>query len=256
ALSIYQSRDLILIYYAEQESPTDFDTVLLKVLVGANKQRVSVGGSPHIEELKLAVAWNRVDIAKSELFNGDIQWKYKDLAESMLDVLINDKSQFVQLFTENGLNIVDYLTYGRLEQLYGSVPDSTLLYQLLQRRLAVRLGTTAAVPAAASEIKSLSKLTAENLESGPMADITLFEVSGVLDLLLGDICQPFYYDVLGLADICSKRKALKRASKQLREDRSYKDNRCLYPWASLFIWAVLQNRSEMATFFWEMVKSL
>ncbi|XP_047233899.1 transient receptor potential cation channel subfamily M member 4-like isoform X2 [Girardinichthys multiradiatus] len=252
ALSIYQSRDLILIYYAEQESPTDFDMVLLKVLVGANKQRVSVGGSPHIEELKLAVAWNRVDIAKSELFNGDIQWRYKDLAESMLDVLINDKSLFVQLFTENGLNIVDYLTYGRLEQLYGSVPDSTLLYQLLQRRLVVRLGTTAAVPAAASDLKSPSKLTAENLESEPMADITLFEVSGVLDLLLGDICQPFYYDVLGLSDISSKRKALKRASKQLREDRSYKDSRCLYPWASLFIWAVLQNRSEMATFFWEM----
>jgi hypothetical protein len=28
-----------------------------------------------MEELKLAVAWNRVDIAKSELFNGSIRWK-------------------------------------------------------------------------------------------------------------------------------------------------------------------------------------
>lgn len=31
--------------------------------------------SEYTEELKLAVAWNRVDIAKAELFNGDIQWK-------------------------------------------------------------------------------------------------------------------------------------------------------------------------------------
>lgn len=31
--------------------------------------------SPYNEELKLAVTWNRVDIAKSELFNGDIQWR-------------------------------------------------------------------------------------------------------------------------------------------------------------------------------------
>lgn len=41
----------------------------------ARKNRGSHSASPHTEELKLAVAWNRVDIAKSELFNGDIQWK-------------------------------------------------------------------------------------------------------------------------------------------------------------------------------------
>uniref|UniRef100_A0A3B5KXD2 Uncharacterized protein n=1 Tax=Xiphophorus couchianus TaxID=32473 RepID=A0A3B5KXD2_9TELE len=151
ALRIYQCRDLISIHYGEQESPTDFDTVLLKALVGS-KQRVSVEASLYNEELKLAVAWNRVDIAKSELFNGDIQWR--DLKESMSDVLINDKPQFVQLFTENGLNITEYLTYGRLEQLYCSI-------------------------------------------------------SGVLDLLLGDTCQPFYLDVLGISDISSKRKAVK-----------------------------------------------
>ncbi|KAM4715466.1 transient receptor potential cation channel subfamily M member 4-like [Anableps anableps] len=252
ALSIYQNRDLISIHHGEQESPTDFDTVLLKALVGASKQRTSVEASPYNEELKLAVAWNRVDIAKSELFNGNIHWRYDDLKESMTDVLINDKPQFVQLFIENGLNIVDYLTYGRLEQLYCSVPDSTLLYQLLQRRVVLRLGTTTTAPAATSEPKSPFNLPEENLQSGPMTDITLFEISGVLDLLLGDTCQPFYYDVFGIADINSKRKALRRAGKLLREDRSYQEKRCLYPWASLFIWAVLQNRSEMATFFWEM----
>lgn len=45
-----------------------------------------------------------------------------------------------------------------------------------------------------------------------------------------------------------------RVSKLLHGDCLYRSNRCLFPWASLFIWAVLQNRSEMATFFWEMVK--
>ncbi|XP_035997628.1 transient receptor potential cation channel subfamily M member 4 [Fundulus heteroclitus] len=254
ALSIYQSRDLISIHHGEQESPTDFDTVLLRTLVGASKQRSSVEASPYNEELKLAVAWNRVDIAKSELFNGDIEWRYEDLEESMTDVLINDKPQFVQLFTENGLDIMKYMTYGRLEQLYRSVEESTLLYQLLQRRLAVRLGTTTVVPAAASEPKSPSKLTEENLESGLMADFTIFEISGVLDLLLGDICQPFYHDVLGLDGISSRRRVLKRAGKRLRDDRSYVTKRCPEPWAPLFIWAVLQNRSEMATFFWEMTE--
>lgn len=40
----------------------------------ASKHRASVDASPYNEELKLAVTWNRVDIAKSELFNGDIPW--------------------------------------------------------------------------------------------------------------------------------------------------------------------------------------
>lgn len=95
----------------------------------------------------------------------------------MTDVLINDKPQFVQLFTENSLNIVDFLTYGKLEELYRSIPDSTLLYQLLQRRLVARLGTTTSAPAAACEPKSPKKLPAENIQNGPMTDITLFEVS-------------------------------------------------------------------------------
>uniref|UniRef100_A0AAQ5Z4H9 Histidine rich calcium binding protein n=1 Tax=Amphiprion ocellaris TaxID=80972 RepID=A0AAQ5Z4H9_AMPOC len=219
-----RNRDLITIYHGEQEGPNDFDTVLLKTLVGASKQRASVDASPYNEELKLAVTWNRVDIAKSELFNGDIHWRYEDLEDSMTDALVNDKPQFVRLFTENGLNILDYLTYGRLESLYRSVADGTLLYQLLQR---------------------------QNLHC--CCFYSLFpQVSGVLELLMGDVCQPFYYDALDLRQITSKRRALRRASKLLRGDCLYRERRCLFPWASLFIWAVLQNRSEMATFFWEM----
>lgn len=91
----------------------------------------------------------------------------------MTDALINDKPQFVRLFTENGLNILDYLTYGRLESLYRSVADGTVLYQLLQRRLVERLGTAAPV-AMLSNVQD--KVAAENVQSGPAAEISLFEV--------------------------------------------------------------------------------
>ncbi|XP_034070350.1 transient receptor potential cation channel subfamily M member 4-like isoform X2 [Gymnodraco acuticeps] len=250
ALSIYQNRDLITIYHGEQESPNEFDTVLLKALVGASKHRASVDDSPYNEELKLAVTWNRVDIAKSELFNGDIQWRYEDLEDSMTDALVNDKPQFVRLFTENGLNILDYLTYGRLENLYRSVADGTVLYHLLQRHLVERLGY--AGPAPTLNLQDSTKGAAENVHSGGVTDISLFEVARVLELLMGDVCQPFYYEALGLEQISSKRRALRRASKVLRGDCVYRDKRCLFPWASLFIWSVLQNRSKMSIFFWEM----
>uniref|UniRef100_A0A3B4XAH5 Transient receptor potential cation channel, subfamily M, member 4b, tandem duplicate 1 n=1 Tax=Seriola lalandi dorsalis TaxID=1841481 RepID=A0A3B4XAH5_SERLL len=244
ALSIYQNRDLITIYHGEQEGPNDFDTVLLKALVGASKHRASVDASPYNEELKLAVTWNRVDIAKSELFNGDIHWRYEDLEDSMTDALINDKPQFVRLFTENGLNILDYLTYGRLESLYHSVADGTLLYHLLKRHLMERVGIS--TPSNQQENLYLRSLLCCRFTP------SLPQVSSVLELLMGDVCKPFYYDALGLEQITSKRRALRRASKLLRGDCLYRERRCLFPWASLFIWAVLQNRSNMATFFWEM----
>ncbi|XP_014193347.1 transient receptor potential cation channel subfamily M member 4 [Haplochromis burtoni] len=251
ALSIYQNKDLITIYQGEHESPNDFDTVLLKTLVGASKQQSSVDASPYSDELKLAVTWNRVDIAKSELFIGDIQWKYEDLEDSMTDALINDKPQFVRLFTENGLNILEYLTYGRLETLYRSVPDGTLLYQLLQQCLAERLAIVERHSPSEKQ-NSSSKMVKDKNQSGPVKEVTLFEVSGVLELLMGDVCQPLYYKALGLEFTSSKRTSLRRANKVLRGDSFYRQLRCPYPWASLFLWAVLQNRSEMALYFWEM----
>lgn len=35
------------------------------------------------------------------------------------------------------------------------------------------------------------------------------QVAGVLELLMGDVCQPFYYTALGLEQISSKRRALR-----------------------------------------------
>ncbi|KAJ0015913.1 hypothetical protein NQD34_014203 [Periophthalmus magnuspinnatus] len=263
ALNIYNNRGFITIYHGEQEGPNDFDTVLLKALVGgeflficcdirfshiqsflsylwgmlsASKQRMSIEDSPYNEELKLAVTWNRVDIAKSELFNGDIQWKYDDLEESMTDALINDKPKFVRLFIENGFSILEYLTYGRLETLYQSVAQGTVIYELLKRRLQERQGTTVNGP------------LITNAPPSP----TTFIVSGVLEFLMGDVCQPFYLEAVGIERWASRRRALKRISKILHGECLYRDKRCLFPWASLFIWAVLQNRHEMATLFWEM----
>lgn len=97
----------------------------------------------------------------------------------MTDALINDKPQFVRLFIENGLNILDYLTYSRLESLYRSVADGTLLYQLLQRRLVERLGTTVSMQTRSNLQDSPSK--DENIQSVPVRDISLFEV-GVSDI--------------------------------------------------------------------------
>uniref|UniRef100_UPI0037E908E4 transient receptor potential cation channel subfamily M member 4a n=1 Tax=Semicossyphus pulcher TaxID=241346 RepID=UPI0037E908E4 len=251
ALSIHQNRELITVFHGEQEGSDDFDTVLLKALVRASK-RVSSEASEYTEELKLAVAWNRVDIARMELFNGDIQWKYEDLEDSMTDALINDKPQFVRLFCENGLNILDYLTYRRLESLYGSLSDSSLVYILLQRRLSERQGLAGSLPHLDPVTSPLKSPQSALTGVASAMELSLYEVSRLLWDLLGDVCQPFYYGPLGLDHSTSTRRALRHVNRMLLGECLYQDQRCLSPWAALFIWAVLQNRSEMAVYFWEM----
>ncbi|XP_020505240.1 transient receptor potential cation channel subfamily M member 4a [Labrus bergylta] len=251
ALSIFQHRDLITVFHGAQESSEEFDTVLLKALVGASK-RVSSEASEYTDELKLAVAWNRVDIAKTELFNGAIQWKYEDLEDLMTDALINDKPTFVRLFCENGLNIVDYLSYGRLESLYRSLSDSSLAYILLQRRLSERQDLAGTLPRLDPVTSPLKSPQSALSGTASAMELNLYEVSRLLWDLLGDVCQPFYYGPLGLDHNTSTRRALKHVNKMLLGECLYRDRRCLTPWSALFIWAVLQNRSEMAIYFWEM----
>lgn len=48
--------------------------ICLCVCVSACKSQ-SQEAQDFLDELKLAVAWNRVDIAKSDIFNGDVEWK-------------------------------------------------------------------------------------------------------------------------------------------------------------------------------------
>lgn len=94
----------------------------------------------------------------------------------MTDALINDKPHFVRLFAENGLNILDYLTYARLETLYRSVAAGTVLFQLLQRCLMLRLGSAGFVRPPSNAQDSGSKVAAENMQNGPVEEISLFEV--------------------------------------------------------------------------------
>lgn len=252
ALNIYQNRAFITVFHGDQEGSDDFDTILLRALVKASKH-VSSEASEYIEELKLAVAWNRVDIAKTELFNGDIQWKYEDLEDSMTDALVNDKPQFVRLFCENGLNILDYLTYHRLESLYRSLSDSSLAYALLQKHLSERQNLAGSLSCLDGTLNVPLKCPQSAL-TGPASamELNLFEVSRLLWDLLGDVCQPFFYGPLGLDHRTCPGRALKQVNKMLLGECVYRDQRCLSPWAALFIWAVLQNRSEMAVYFWEM----
>ncbi|XP_041093468.1 transient receptor potential cation channel subfamily M member 4a [Polyodon spathula] len=230
ALEVVQNRDLVTVYDVEVDGSEEFDTIILRALVKACK-RQSSNTSEYVEELKLAVAWNRVDIAKTELFSGDVHWKYIDLEDPMTDALINNKPEFVRLFVENGLNVFRYLSPVRLEELYSNLPENCLARQLLLQRKTrdphrhplppLKEGG----PLCSPQDKDMDKLRDK---------VCLHEVSHLLKDLLGDVCEPLY--------------------PKTPENSKMRGKPCISPppWTSLFIWAVLQNRATMSEYFWEM----
>nr|KAF6468446.1 transient receptor potential cation channel subfamily M member 5 [Rousettus aegyptiacus] len=214
---------LLTVYDFEQEGSEELDTVILKALVKACKSH-SQEAQDYLDELKLAVAWDRLDVAKSELFNGDVEWKSRDLEEAMMDALVSNKPEFVRLFVDHGASVADFLTYGRLQQLYRAVPPKSLLFDLLQRK----------------HEEGRPAPQARGPPPGTPA-FSLHDVSRVLKDFLHDACRGLYQAERGPARRPAGQKWLLDLSQRSEN-----------PWRDLFLWAVLQNRHEMATYFWAM----
>ncbi|XP_006893434.1 PREDICTED: transient receptor potential cation channel subfamily M member 5 [Elephantulus edwardii] len=234
--TITRQQHLLTVYDFEQDGSEELDTVILKALVKACRNH-SQEAQHYLDELKLAVAWGRVDIAKNEIFNGDVEWKSRDLEEVMMDALVNDKPEFVRLFVDNGADVADFLTYGRLQQLYRAVSPKSLLFELLQRKLEEGRLT-------------LAGLGAQQAREAPDAlpAFSLHEVSRVLKDFLHDACRGLY-QAKGTRGPAEKASAKRSTGHKWPLDLNHKSED---PWRDLFLWAVLQNRHDMATYFWAM----
>lgn len=80
------------------------------------------------EQLSLALTWNRVDIARTEIFVYGQEWPHGALDEAMMQALEHDRIDFVKLLLENGVSMRKFLTIPRLEELYNTKhgPANTL----------------------------------------------------------------------------------------------------------------------------------
>lgn len=74
--------------------------------------------SHYFENLKLALQWNRDDIAKTYIFTGEEDIRSNQLSHLMEMALLQNKPKFVELLLENGLNLKSFLTVRRLLFLY------------------------------------------------------------------------------------------------------------------------------------------
>ncbi|XP_006868464.1 PREDICTED: transient receptor potential cation channel subfamily M member 4 [Chrysochloris asiatica] len=227
------TRKELLTVYSLEDGPEEFETIVLKALV---KACGTSEASAYLDELRLAVAWNRVDIAQSELFRGDIQWRSFHLEASLLDALLNDRPEFVRLLISRGLSLGHFLTPERMTQLYSVTPPNSVVRHLLdQASHGAGGGTKTAAPKGSAE--------------APPPD-----VGYVLRLLLGEMCAPRYHTASAgdphAGHGCPESTCLLsvRATSDLRLDAVLGQA----PWSDLLLWALLLNRAQMALYFWEM----
>ncbi|KAM6225119.1 transient receptor potential cation channel subfamily M member 2 isoform 2-T2 [Rhynchocyon petersi] len=226
---IVRRRQLLTIFREGKDGQQDVDVAILQALLKASRNHDQFCHENWDHQLKLAVAWNRVDIALSEIFTDERQWKPSDLHPMMTAALISNKPDFVKLFLENGVRLKEFVTWDTLLYLYKNLAPSCLFYNKLQ------------------------KVLTEDPECVPCTPILLslrmHHVAQVLRELLGDFTQPLYprprplrqFTKLNVQGV-SLRSLYKRSSGQVMFT--------IDPIRDLLIWAVIQNRKELAEIIW------
>ncbi|XP_025081227.1 transient receptor potential cation channel subfamily M member 2-like isoform X2 [Pomacea canaliculata] len=207
---------LITVFELESRGSHDVDKAILKALLKANKDQI-------MDQLKLALAWNRIDVAKSEIFIDERPWPTGVLNDVMITAIQLNRVDFVDLFLDNGVSLKDFLTVRRLLLLYNDIPKNSLLYTLLWK-----------------------------IKSGQRTKFSLQDVGVLLQTLLGDYYQPNYLTVeklrnLNADTILSEKECPVSPTEEYFMDG---DSDFARPAQELFIWAVLMNRQEMAKLFW------
>uniref|UniRef100_A0AAQ4QVV8 non-specific serine/threonine protein kinase n=1 Tax=Gasterosteus aculeatus aculeatus TaxID=481459 RepID=A0AAQ4QVV8_GASAC len=77
------------------------------------------------EQLSMALAWDRADIAQKDVLVYGQHWKVGSLEQAMLDALVMDRVSFVKLLIDNGMTMSRFLTVDRLEELYNTPQGQT-----------------------------------------------------------------------------------------------------------------------------------
>ncbi len=100
----------------------DLDVAILQGLL----QAVSETGGEGLKEryqaqLKLAMTWNRVDIARDFILTDELKDKIGSLDEFMFEAILDDKLEFVKMFMDNGFSLKGFVTYRLMLKLYNCV---------------------------------------------------------------------------------------------------------------------------------------
>ncbi|KAJ0068044.1 hypothetical protein NL108_015095, partial [Boleophthalmus pectinirostris] len=112
-LQCMDHRQCITVYDSESEDHVGPDAAILTATMKGTK------ASP-AEQLSMALAWDRADIARKDVLVYGHHWKEGSLEQTMLDALVMDRVSFVKLLIDYGMTMNRFLTIDTLEELYNT----------------------------------------------------------------------------------------------------------------------------------------
>uniref|UniRef100_A0A8C4DVT5 non-specific serine/threonine protein kinase n=1 Tax=Dicentrarchus labrax TaxID=13489 RepID=A0A8C4DVT5_DICLA len=259
-------RQSITIFDSESEDQMAPDAAILTTTLKGTK------ASP-AEQLSMALAWDRADIAQKDVLVYRQHWQVGSLEQAMLDALVMDRVSFVKLLIDNGMTMNRFLTVDRLEELYNTPQGQTgrFLHHLVE------------------DAKQTSLPIGHRL--------SLIDMGLVIEYLIGEAYRSTYTRKLfrtaysrlrdsstslsrhrrGLMPNSSRVRSLQdlqffrtaQPYKHKEQDESPGSSRVVEPAAGhqpglgdatllapfnfndLFVWAVLHQRQQMALFLWQ-----
>uniref|UniRef100_A0A4W6FW46 non-specific serine/threonine protein kinase n=1 Tax=Lates calcarifer TaxID=8187 RepID=A0A4W6FW46_LATCA len=213
------------------------------------------------EQLSMALAWDRADIAQKDVLVYGQHWQVGSLEQAMLDALVMDRVGFVKLLIDNGMTMCRFLTVDRLEELYNTHQGQAdrFLHHLVE------------------DAKQTSLPIGYRL--------SLIDIGLVIEYLIGGAYRSTYtrkHFRAAYSRLQDKRRGLIPSSSRgrslqdlqfFRTAQPYKCKVDVSPGSSgeitlspglddapllvpfnfndLFVWAVLQQRQQMALFLWQ-----
>ncbi|GAA6230191.1 transient receptor potential cation channel subfamily M member 2 isoform X2 [Lates japonicus] len=236
---------LLTVFRVSEDSHGDVDVAILQALLKASRTSESLGIECWKRQLELAIAWNRVDIAETEIFTEESQWKSSDLHWAMFSALVGNRPQFVSLLLENGVSLRDFLQDEEtLCELYKQLPTCFFL-----RKLAKRVHNSRR-----SRRRQAFAIRAR-AHSGQGEMISMTHVCEEVRHLMGGFTQPlyplstmtFHFNMTMEDTSLSLSKSQAGSQASLREDNVAQRD----PGRDLFLWAIVQNNKELAEIAWE-----
>ncbi|XP_056274950.1 transient receptor potential cation channel subfamily M member 6 isoform X3 [Pseudoliparis swirei] len=223
-LQCMDHRESITIFDSEDQTAPDA-AILTTILKGTS-------ASP-AEQLSMALAWDRADIAQKHVLVYGQHWEVGSLEQAMLDALVMDRVSFVKLLIDNGMTMSRFLTVYRLEELYNTPQGQTdrFLRHLVE------------------DAKQTSLPIGYRL--------SLIDMGLVIESLIGGAYRSSYtrkhfraaYSILQ----GKEQDASPGSSPEVTSSPGPGDAPLLVPFNfnDLFVWAILHQRQQMALFLWQ-----
>ena len=128
--SMCAHHDLVTIYEMDSAgSGNQFDLSILNGILAARSNTLA--------KLKLALKWNRPDVAREKIMIDEALKEYRakpsGFHDLMFEAISKNRVEFVELFLENHVDLKIFLTYNNLHKLYKTVDRCSVLGKLLSR---------------------------------------------------------------------------------------------------------------------------